>query len=269
MDNKLQYIDKIIKVEINSFARKFLADYSKGGKKVSNIINKRNNPFIIALGKDIAVYSALMRSLDSSLGNRIEKIAKIIARQNYDVQGVVEGYISKKSIRAIASLLESYKNGSKKPKDKDLESIYQPAGSQNQFKRHISDYYLTLKSDHNQKFLVELKIGGDLDNKKARSEKEALLEQYVILRNSKKIRSTDNVKILFCTAYNKNGEGKKWTQERVRQFFPDNEIMVGKDFWNFICNSPYGYDTVKHSYQKHAHYLKGALEKIVEKFASA
>lgn len=33
-------------------------------------------------------------------------------------------------------------------------------------------------------YLIELKIGGDLDNKKARSEKEALLEQYCILANA-------------------------------------------------------------------------------------
>jgi hypothetical protein len=33
-------------------------------------------------------------------------------------------------------------------------------------------------------YLIELKIGGDLDNKKVRAEKEALLEQYAILVNT-------------------------------------------------------------------------------------
>ena len=32
--------------------------------------------------------------------------------------------------------------------------------------------------------MIELKIGGDLDNKKSRSEKEALLEQFAILSNT-------------------------------------------------------------------------------------
>lgn len=49
-------------------------------------------------------------------------------------------------------------------------------------KRHESDYYL-IDEDTGANYLIELKIGGDLDNKKARSEKEALLEQYCILTN--------------------------------------------------------------------------------------
>ena len=52
-------------------------------------------------------------------------------------------------------------------------------------------------------YLIELKIGGDLDNKKARSEKEALLEQYCILANS--LGSEKNIRICFATAYNRYG----------------------------------------------------------------
>lgn len=269
MNSSLSYIDGIVEREIKDFAEKFLKDYcSDKASKKSNIINKKNNIFIAALGDEITVYSALMRSLDSSLGNRIEKIAKLIAQENYIVKNKVEGYISQESINAIASLLESYKNRAKKPEDKDVELIYREKDSSKKLKRHSSDYYLTLKSDTSQKFLVELKIGGDLDNKKARSEKEALLEQYVILRNSDEIKPNDKVKIFFCTAYNKYGEDEKWTQERVRQFFSDNEIKIGKDFWNFFCNSPDGYEVVKSSYLKHAHYLRDALKKIVEHFSS-
>ncbi|GAB6046041.1 hypothetical protein JCM11957_16400 [Caminibacter profundus] len=42
-------------------------------------------------------------------------------------------------------------------------------------KRHESDYYL-FDEEENFHYLIELKIGGDLDNKKARAEKEALFE---------------------------------------------------------------------------------------------
>ncbi len=269
MSDNLDFVDAIIEREIKDFASTFLHDYvSEKGKKGVNIVNKKNNIFIAALGDEVTVYSALMRSLDSSLGNRLEKIAKEIAQEKYDVKNRVEGYISEESIGAIAALLEIYKNRGKKPEDIDLETVYQEADSSKRFKRHSSDYYLTLKSDPKQKFLVELKIGGDLDNKKARSEKEALLEQYVILRNSDEIQPDDNVKIFFCTAYNKYGEDAKWTQERVRQFFSDNEIKVGRDFWNFFCASPDGYEAVKSSYLQHAHYLKDALKEIVEHYAS-
>jgi len=270
MNSNLAYIDKIIKSEIKDFSATFLKDYcDPKGKKVSNITNKGNNIFIAALGKEISVYSTLMRSLDSSLGKRLEKIAKLIAEKNYIVQNGVKGYIPAESINAIATLLEKYHNHSKKPDANDLPSVYIPSvGGKTIISHEVSDYYLTFKSDTRQKFLIELKIGGDLDNKKAESEKRALLQQYVVLRNSKEIRKGDTVKIFFCTAYNKNGEDAKWTQERVRQFFCDSEIKVGKDFWNFFCNSPKGYEIVKSSYLKHAHFLKDALKEIVEHFVS-
>lgn len=270
MDNDQIYIDEIIEKEIKDFSEKFKNDYCTGkAKKKVNILNKKNNLFIAALGDEIAVYSALMRSLDSSLGNRLERIAKLIAAKHYIVENGVKGHISVESINAIANLLESYHNHGKKPEATDLESVYKAGvGGKNTAAHEVSDYFLTLRSDPHQKFLIELKIGGDLDNKKAESEKRALLQQYVVLRNGQEINEGDNVKIFFCTAYNKNGEDAHWTQERVRQFFSDSEIMIGKDFWNLICNSDNGYNLVKASYLKHAHYLKDALQEIVAHFAS-
>lgn len=267
MNQKLDYIDKIIEAEIKTFSEQFLKDYSECGKKVSNIVNKKNNLFIAALGKNIATYSALMRSLDSSLGNRLEKIAKLIADQNYIVKNRIDGYISREAIDAIADLLDKYENHIKTPEERDLETIYRKAGEKEESKGHKSDYYLTLKANPANKFLIELKIGGDLDNKKAHSEKEALLKQYVILRNSNEIKQGDTVKIFFCTAYNKNGEDEQWVQERVQQYFSENEIKVGKDFWNFVCNSLNGYEVVKSSYLRHAHFLRSSLEKIIERYS--
>lgn len=268
MSLNLSYVDKIFETEIKDFSATFLNDYcDPKGKKISNITNKVNNIFIAALGKKISVYSTLMRSLDSSLGNRLEKIAKLIAENNFIVKNKIEGFIPKKSVDAIADLLDKYENHIKKPELKDIKTIYYVSGDIEKVKGHKSDYYLTLKTDPKKKFLIELKIGGDLDNKKAQAEKEALLKQYVLLRNSAEIKPTDSVKIFFCTAYNKNGEDEKWIQGRVKQFFSEDEIKIGKDFWNFFCNSPEGYEAVKNSYLKHAHFLKDTLKKIVELYA--
>ncbi|MEK7092155.1 MAG: TdeIII family type II restriction endonuclease, partial [Patescibacteria group bacterium] len=125
MRSNLAYVDKIIETEIIDFSAHFLRDYcGDKGKKRDNIPNKKNNIFIAALGNDVTIYSALMRSLDSSLGNRIEKIAKLIAEQNYVVKNKIEGYISKDSIEIIANLLDKYENHGKKPEDKDIEAVY-------------------------------------------------------------------------------------------------------------------------------------------------
>jgi len=108
--------------------------------------------------------------------------------------------------------------------------------------------------------LIELKIGGDLDNKKARSEKEAILEQFAILSNV--LPPKTDIKIFFATAYNRYGEAKPWRQERVRQFFASDELLIGKDFWNFVCRSDEGYKTVLEAYRESAPIIKQALDSI-------
>ncbi|RLA93080.1 MAG: TdeIII family type II restriction endonuclease, partial [Deltaproteobacteria bacterium] len=112
----------------------------------------------------------------------------------------------------------------------------------------------------NTHYLIELKIGGDLDNKKARSEKEAILEQFAILSNI--LPPETEIKIFFATAYNRYGEDKPWRQQRVSQFFADEELLIGKDFWNFVCRSIDGYETVLEAYKESAHLIKKALDSI-------
>ena len=109
-------------------------------------------------------------------------------------------------------------------------------------------------------YLIELKIGGDLDNKKARSEKEALLEQYCILANS--LGSEEKMKVYFATAYNRYGEGHPWKQGRVLQFFAEEELLISSKFWNFICKSNRGYEIVLDEYRKNAHLIISALKEI-------
>lgn len=105
-----------------------------------------------------------------------------------------------------------------------------------------------------------MKIGGDLDNKKARAEKEAILEQYAILSNT--LGANADIRCYFATAYNRFGEGRPWRQERVKQFFADDELLIGRDFWNFVCKSPNGYDIVLDAYSQHAPLIRSALDNI-------
>lgn len=219
---------------------------------------KINNVFISALGSEIQYYSSLARSLDSSLGNMLEKMAISIARLNYTVTQHVEGKLYKEQTDFIAEILEKYKRHAIKPSVEDYYGITERCGSMIE-KRHESDYYL-VDEDTNMHYLIELKIGGDLDNKKARSEKEALLEQYCILTNE--LGTEDNVKILFATAYNRYGEGNPWKQGRVLQFFAEEELCISRDFWNLVAKSEYGYDIVIDEYRKNAHFINEALDRI-------
>ena len=225
---------------------------------------KIHNVFIAALGADIQYYSALARSLDSSLGNMLEKMAIRIASLHYEVSQHVEGDIYQEQTDYIAELLERYKNtkGSQhiKPQLSDYIGISErKSANSGHSKRHESDYYLK-DPETGMHYLIELKIGGDLDNKKARSEKEALLEQYCILANT--LGSEEKIKICFATAYNRYGEGKPWTQGRVRQFFADDELLISSAFWNMVCKSNKGYDIILDDYKKNAPLIIEALAKI-------
>ena len=71
-----------------------------------------------------------------------------------------------------------------------------------------------------------------------------------------------NITIHFATGYNRYGEGKEWKQERVRQFFADDELLIGKDFWDFVCKSDDGYDVVLSAYKEKAGMITRALDSI-------
>ncbi len=250
-------VKAIVKASIEQFAIGFEARHLGEIDNPDGVINSKiHNIFISLLGDDIRYYSSLVRSLDSALGNMLEKMAINIAEQFYVVKQNVDGFITKEQISFVAKILERYKRGDKKPSVEDYcGKTFKISNQIN--KRHDSDYYIT---DGNNHYLIELKIGGDLDNKKARSEKEALLEQYFILQNS--LPANSNIKILFATAYNRFGEGADWRQERVRQFFAKEELLISSEFWNFICKSDDGYKIVIETYKEHCNKITIALENI-------
>lgn len=103
-----------------------------------------------------------------------------------------------------------------------------------------------------------------IDNKKARSEKEALLEQYCILSNS---IGEDKVKIYFATAYNRYGEGRPWTQGRVLQFFAIDELPYGRKIWNVLCKDENGYDIVLSELNRLSPLICGTIDEYKAKAA--
>lgn len=262
--NKERAIRGIVHSHINIFSQGFCDRHIREKVNPDGVLNmKIHNVFIAALGHEIQYYSALCRSLDSSLGNMLEAMAIEIAKLNYIVTQHVEGILYREQTKYIAELLEKYKNTRNKddhriPQITDYKGISKRKGIQIT-KRHESDYYL-VDEENEMHYLIELKIGGDLDNKKARGEKEALLEQYCILTNQ--LGCEDKVKILFATAYNRYGEGQPWTQGRVRQFFAEDELCISRNFWNLVCKSERGYEIVIDEYTKNAHLINKALEKI-------
>lgn len=260
--DKKNVIRSIVYASVESFSAGFKGRHEGELENPEGTLNmKIHNVFIAVLGPEIQYYTALVRSLDSSLGNMLEKMAINIAKLSYEVRQNVEGPLSLKQTQDIAELLEKYKRREIAPPSvNDYQFLrIRPTEQSLVTKRHDSDYYL-IDKDTSDNYLIELKIGGDLDNKKARSEKEALLEQFAILSNT--LQKEMNIKMFFATAYNRFGEGKPWRQERVRQYFSDNELLIGKDFWNFVCKLDDGYNVVLEAYKEKSDLIKNSLDSI-------
>ena len=110
--DKERVIRVIVSNAVKSYANGFSTRHLAEVNNENGVINmKIHNVFIAALGAEIQYYSALARSLDSSLGNMLESMAISIAELNYTVSRHVEGILYKEQTDYIAELLEQYKRG--------------------------------------------------------------------------------------------------------------------------------------------------------------
>lgn len=105
--DKEKAIRGIVSGSVRSYATGFSTRHLAEIDDENGVINmKIHNVFIAALGPEIQYYSALARSLDSSLGNMLESMAMTIAALNYEVRQHVEGTLYKEQTDYIAELLE-------------------------------------------------------------------------------------------------------------------------------------------------------------------
>ena len=261
-ENEKLRIDSIIRSHLTGFAEGFKARHIGEVENPFGVVNiKKQNIFMSVLPSEFIFYSALVRSFDSSFGNVLEDISLEIARINYQVSQEVVGMIDIRQKDHISDILNNYKEHNVIPEISHYKNYNTPSFALKNAK-HKSDN-LFFDKEKNEYHIIELKAGGDLDNKKARAEKEALLEQYFILKN---INQTVDVNLHFATAYNKFGEGRAWTQKNVETFFARDELLIGKDFWNFVCKDENGFDYIIASYNNSAHIITQALTEVKEAY---
>lgn len=264
-EGKKVAIQKIVDDEIHKFTDGFEARYTREVDNPDGVINSKiNNCFVAELGKEFMFYSAFVRSFDSSFGKVLEGMGNKIAELSYDVRKDVNSFLLPQQSQHMDYIILEYEKH-RKPKTTDYSDFtcIIPEDTRSFEKNHVTDHYF-YNSEKNEHYLIELKASGDLDNKKAKSEKLAMLQEYFILKNSLRDRPDDTIRLYLGTAYNKYGEDSEWKQERVKQFFAEEELLIGKDYWNFVCNDSEGFDIVFEQYQRSSVYIKEALERIKE-----
>lgn len=255
-------IRTIVDSSIKSFANGFeLRHESELNDPLGTINMKKNNCFIAALGDEFIFYSAFVRSFDSSFGNLLEDIGNAIARFSYKTDRVIHSFILPEQTQHISNLLDKYEDHLAVPEITHYENFFvvMPPNIESFKTQHVCDnwFYDEKTKTH---YLIELKAGGDLDNKKAKSEKLALLKEYFMLKNI--VPEDNKIEIRFATAYNKFGEGRVWHQANVERMFAPNELLIGKDYWDFVCNDENGFNIIFDQYKKSSHYIKDAIDRI-------
>lgn len=264
-ERKKQAIQKIVDEEIRKFTDSFEARYTKEVDNPDGVINSKiNNCFVAELGKEFMFYSAFVRSFDSSFGKVLEAMGNKIAELSYDVRKDVNSFLLPQQSQHMDYIILEYEKH-RKPKTSDYSEFFCmiPEDTRSFEKNHVTDHYF-YNAQKNEHYLIELKASGDLDNKKAKSEKLAMLQEYFILKNSLRDKPNDKINLYLATAYNKYGEDSELKQERVKQFFAEDELLIGRDYWNFVCDDLEGFDIVFEQYQRSAVYIKEALERIKE-----
>ncbi len=267
--NKKKAICEIVDASIKNFVLGLETRYSAEVEDEDGVINsKKNNCFIAELGEEFMFYSAFVRSFDSSFGKVLENMGNAIAKLSYTVNGSITSFLLPAQEQHIANLMSSYEQHIKPEIGHYQDNNFIIPANIDSFRQtHATDnyFYNEKKKEH---YIIELKAGGDLDNKKSKSEKMAMLNEFYLLKNLLKDSPEHKVFIYFATAYNKFGEGKLWKQERVKQFFAEEELLIGKNYWNFVCDDTEGFDIVFTQYKDSAKYIKNALTQIKKMYFS-
>ena len=263
-DTQCVVIESIVDMAVEAFAEGLISRYTAEVDDIAGVINmKKNNCFTAELGEEFMFYSAFVRSFDSSFGNVLEKMGNKIATLTYTVRDEIDSFLLPEQTQRIASVLDNYTSHQAAPEIahySKFETI-RPRDVTSYKRRHATDHYF-YSPERNEHILIELKASGDLDNKKARAEKESLLHEYFLLKNLLADDKSATIRLFFGTAYNKFGEGNPWRQERVRQYFAEEELLIGEAYWNFVCNRPDGFAIVFGQYRKSADKIRDALTSI-------
>lgn len=286
MNFNFQETEKIIEKLI----KEKLVPLLSSDEMVENICKEINSPFNFALGLDHIVASSYTRSFSSSLGTNLQSASAEIAKIHgwkiindsktlNDGKVAIHGYYSDET-RIVIDEIMSYieKCNQKNPltfqylevaKTKILDKVLTTRGQET-----IRYADLPLMKEENGIMTIaniETKSGGDLDKGKAHSQRRESLELFALIASKYKdkvLNRTLNLEIYFATLYNKTellDGAKNWKSSSVRKNFIKEELLIGSDFWNYICNNQEAYKNVVSLYIKHSHNVKDEIEKLKDK----
>lgn len=267
-------IEKIIQKDVaNKIPELFMSK-----NMIKNIIKEINIPTNFLLDIDHCISSAYTRSFSSSLGSNLQTAATHIAEicgwkvlsdsKRKDGKIKIDGFYSDETRLLIDNIMTYItKSNKKNPLTKEyLDDAYlritdKVLATVGKEKYNYAD--IIIQKEINGKILIsniELKLGGDLDKGKANSQRRESFEIFALLVSKYKdeIRAGKiEIKNYFATIYNKTdllSGSENWVSPSVTKNFTKDELLIGKDFWSYIClNDKKAFEYVMSLYRKHAY----------------
>jgi len=215
---------------------------------IEKIRNKLNNynpethsmPFHYRLlGKNRMALFSFIHSINTMLGTSIfEKIGELILSDKAkEVKGQyrgLNGYISERAVICIDSILRDLKSTRRIPcKSKETEEILDVAKEGNlgnKIKKRVDVY---AKMDDDTEYYFELKSAKPNINEFTGIKKQLL--DWIAIRGS--ISQPVKIKTILAIPYNpyEPEPYQRWTLQGL--FDLENEVLVGKEFWDFLGGS--------------------------------
>ncbi len=257
-----------------------------------NICKEINSPFNFTLGLDHIIASSYTRSFSSGLGTHLQAAATKIAKvhgweiindditdeQNEKIK--INGFYSNETRIVIDNAMDAISKCNKNNiftvnelsfwQEKIKESAIKECDAQISRNADI----IIGKYENKDLFqisLIETKLGGDLDKSKATAQRRELFELYAVLCSKYReeiLLNKVQINTYFATLYNKTSlfdGSNKWNSGAVTKNFPKEELLIGKDFWEHVCNCEGAYQDIIKCYAKHSVITKNSIKELKEK----
>jgi len=221
------------------------------------------SPFIKTLFPEIRLAAMLERSLNTSLGWGWDKIAGDIARAthgNSEVGYFVSGQIPAATSAQIDALCADYTSGDDHGSPSTANELNQilagasGPGARENVREKDDVFYVSLDGVENH---VEIKTPKP-NYDQMRAAKRRILRLHAV-------RHPVSVRAFVGLPYNPNGLFGEYGWPTTKYFMDfDKDILVGKDFWNFIGASDQTYDDLLDCFLQVAEGRRSQLIELLE-----
>lgn len=224
-----------------------------------------NKPFYFKLfSKRIVFTASLLQSIFTWFGGKWEDFAEIIAREKFprvERKYRLEGKITSKELITIDNILKELDKGVRRPDIQRSKGEILNAYDKKDLHKEVSHIVnLFVETEDKEEYYFELKTVKP-NKKEVRAAKRDFLE---VLAMRHKEKDLNKVHVFLAIPFNPyfSGEYSRWTV--IRFFKPNSDLLIGKDFWDFLGGENTYEDLLK-TFEEVGEELMGVIEKTIDR----